>query len=113
MQGIRRFPLLLLLALISFRASSPACAGQFKRITIDGSFADWAGISPLYEDAEDATDAFDFSQIYIANDENYLYIRVKIYQRRTYSSFHHQVVIDADADRSTGHSWAGVGSELM
>src|SRR5262245_33476687 len=108
-------PRLLLPGLISSAicGSLPTQAGQFKRITIDGSFADWAGVSPLYEDPEDATDSFDFKEIYVTNDENYLYVRAKLHQARDYGSFHHQVVIDADADLATGHAWVGVGSELL
>jgi hypothetical protein len=33
-----------------------AWAGDFKHITIDGLFDDWAGVPPAFEDSADATD---------------------------------------------------------
>lgn len=88
-------------------------AGHFKRITIDGSFTDWAGVPPAYVDAEDAPDSWDYKEIYVANDDQFLYLRVQLYAARDYGAFHHQVMIDADANTGTGHPWAGVGSELF
>ncbi len=90
-----------------------AYGGQFKRITIDGNFNDWAGVAPAAVDAEDASGTLDFKEIYLANDEDYLYVRVKLYSEIDYSKFHHHVFIDADADPGTGFSIAGIGSELM
>ena len=88
-------------------------AGQFKRITIDGSFDDWAGVAPAYLDVEDAVGQFDFNEVYVANDDQYLYVRVKLHAQADYGTFHHHVLIDADADSATGHPRLAVGSELM
>jgi hypothetical protein len=88
-------------------------AGQFKRITIDGSFEDWAGVAPAAVDPEDASGQFDFKEVYIANDDQYLYVRVKLYAPADYGAFHHHVLIDADANTATGSPRLGVGSELM
>ncbi len=88
-------------------------AGQFKRITIDGSFEDWAGVAPAAVDAEDATGLFDFKELYVANDDQYLYVRVKLHAPADYGSFNHHVLIDADANVGTGHGRLGIGSEFM
>ena len=90
-----------------------AHAGDFKRITIDGAFEDWAGVAPLAIDPEDASGLFDIKELYVANDDQYLYVRVKLYAPADYSAFHHHVLIDSDADVTTGNPRLGVGSELM
>jgi hypothetical protein len=59
---------------------SATSAGTFKRITIDGSFADWIGVPVAATDNEgDALKGFDLKEIYVANDDQYLYFRVVIY----------------------------------
>ncbi len=88
-------------------------AGTFKRITIDGSFEDWAGVPPAVVDAEDAPGQFDLKEVYVANDDQYLYVRIKIHAEADYGAFHHHVLIDADASTATGHPRLNVGSELM
>src|SRR5262249_28070266 len=65
------------LLLASFAVT--AQAGTFKRISIDGSFSDWAGVPSAYNDASETTAGADFRQVYLANDERYLYIRFTLY----------------------------------
>jgi hypothetical protein len=85
---------------------SVASAGTFKRITIDGSFADWAGVPVAATDDEgDALAGFDLREIYVANDDQYLYFMVKIHPSSTnanYDGFHHHFYIDSDNDPGTG-----------
>lgn len=90
-----------------------AAGGQFKRIAIDGNFGDWAGVAPAVVDAEGDSTSLDFREVYVANDEDYLYVRVKFYTGINYGAFQHHVFIDADADPATGYSVAGLGSEFM
>ncbi len=90
-----------------------ATGGQFKRITIDGDFADWAGVAPAVLDAEADSTSLDFREVYLANDEDYLYVRVKVFGATEYGAFQHHVFIDADANPATGYSVAGLGSEFM
>ncbi|MHB9009286.1 MAG: DOMON domain-containing protein, partial [Limisphaerales bacterium] len=92
--------------------SASSQAGTFKRIVIDGSFDDWAGVPVLATDDEDAPESFDFRDVYVANDEEYLYLSATLYAPADYASFNHQVIIDTDQDPGTGHPWAGVGSEF-
>lgn len=93
--------------------TSPAVGGQFKRITIDGDFGDWAGVAPAAADTEGDSSSLDFREVYVANDDDYLYVRVKLYGEINYSAFQHHVFIDADANPATGLSIGGIGSELM
>jgi hypothetical protein len=91
---------------LAFITLSVASAGTFKRITIDGSFADWVGVPAAATDDEgDALYGFDLREVYAANDDQYLYFMVKIYPSSTnanYSEFHHHFYIDSDNDPSTG-----------
>ncbi|MDH7501345.1 MAG: immunoglobulin domain-containing protein [Verrucomicrobiota bacterium] len=88
-------------------------AGHFKRITIDGSFADWAGVPVAAVDDEEVPGQYDFKELYVANDDQYVYIRVRLHAPSDYTAWHHQVLIDSDADPGTGFAWLGVGSELL
>ncbi len=94
-----------------------ASAGTFKRITIDGSFADWAGVPVAATDDEgDALKGFDLREIYVANDDQYLYFRVKIHPASTnanYDQVHHQFFIDSDNDPGTGRGDLGLGAEMV
>jgi len=96
---------------------SVASAGTFKRITIDGSFADWAGVPVAATDDEgDALAGFDLREIYVANDDQYLYFMVKIYPSSTnanYDLVHHQFFIDSDNDPITGRADLGLGAEMV
>jgi hypothetical protein len=84
----------LCLALVTF---SEASAGTFKHITIDGSFADWAGVPVAATDDEGdmvagTLSGFDLREVYVANDDQHLYLRVVIYPSSTnadYGQFHH------------------------
>jgi hypothetical protein len=110
--------LALLLALLT---SSVTWAGTFKHITIDGSFADWAGVPVAATDdegdmVEGTLKGFDLREVYVANDEQYLYLRVVIYPSSTnpdYSKYHHHFYFDTDNDPGTGHGALGLGSEMM
>lgn len=88
-------------------------AGTYKPILIDGSFEDWAGVPVAFTDEEDAIGSFDFKEVQVANDENFLYVRATLYAAADYARFHHHIVIDGDNDPGTGYSWVGVGSELL
>jgi hypothetical protein len=98
-----------------------ASAGTFKHITIDGSFTDWAGVPVAATDDEadmvtGTLAGFDLREVYVANDEQYLYVRVVIYPSSTnanYSQFHHHFYIDSDNEVSTGHAAYGLGSEML
>ncbi len=106
--------LVLALATLTFTLAS---AGTFKRITIDGSFADWAGVPVAATDAEgDATAGWDLRELYVANDDQYLYVMVRIYPSSTvtdYGAVHHQFFIDGDNNAATGRADLGLGAEMV
>lgn len=95
-------------------ATAPALeAGTFKRITIDGQFTDWAGVPVAFADEADAPDAFDYKDVFVANDEQFLYVRATLHAPAPYPDFHHQILLDADNNAGTGHPWGGLGSEFF
>ena len=93
-----------------------ADAGTFKRIAIDGSFGDWAGVPASYNDSSETTAGADFHQVYIANDDQYLYIRFTLYAADTPFTSRNNIFIDADDNSGTGFhplGLAGFGSEML
>src|SRR5688572_25289496 len=81
-----------------------ATAGTFKSINIDGSFGDWAGVPLLHSDPADNPTSVDYSDIYVANDDNYLYIRFTLHESADASTFRQNIFIDADNNPATGYN---------
>src|SRR5213082_2783089 len=90
-----------------------ADAGDFKHITIDGSFNDWAGIQPVVIDPMDTTSSIDYAAVYIANDADYLYLRITLHVPGDPFTSRENIFIDADNDVATGCSFGGIGSEML
>jgi hypothetical protein len=91
-------------------------AGTYKHITIDGSFGDWAGIAPAFtRDAPDTTTSVAYKDIYVANDEDYLYIRFTLFAAADPFTSHENIFVDADNNTGTGYGVGGgrVGSEML
>ena len=94
--------------------TSGAFAGTFKHITIDGSFADWAGVPLAYSQVQDVTNVVAYQNLYIANDDNYLYVRFTIYGSPTnvFTSIQNYF-FNSDNNGGTGYPSHGVGSEML
>ncbi len=93
-----------------------AHAGTFKHINIDGDFGDWAGVPLAYTQAQDVTNAVAYKDIYVANDEDYLYIRFSIYAADNPFTAMQNIFINTDASTATGFQAGGggrVGWELL
>src|SRR5437667_5117693 len=88
-------------------------AGDFKHITIDGSFDDWAGIAPAFEDSSDTTNSIDYAAVYVANDADYLYLRFTLHAPGDPFTSRENMFIDADHDPATGFPVGGIGSEML
>ncbi|HWD20003.1 MAG TPA: hypothetical protein VHB20_12065 [Verrucomicrobiae bacterium] len=107
-----------ILALIAGAALSGQ-AQTFRHITIDGDTSDWNGIAPSYSDPQDSTNSLDYRDIYVANDEDYLYIRFTIYPSANATYMNQQLsynnlFIDTDNNYYTGFIAGGqIGSELL
>ena len=92
-----------------------AVPGTFKHITIDGSFADWTGVPLAYTATEGSTNAIQYENVYMANDESNLYIQVTLYTARpnAFENSFDNVFVDADNNPSTGFAVGGIGSEML
>ena len=98
--------------------SPDSTASPFRdsRITIDDSLADWAGVPVAATDDEGDASGYDLRELYVANDDRYLYLMVRIYPSSTitdYRQVHHQFFIDGDNDPSTGRADLGLGAEMV
>jgi len=106
-----------LAALFSTMALAAAAAdGTFKRITIDGSFADWAGVPIAWADPSETTAGADFRDVYVANDEQHLYIRFTLYTTDSPFTSRNNIFIDADNNSGSGFHPLGradFGSEML
>jgi hypothetical protein len=87
----------------------------FKHITIDGSFGDWTGVPVAYTAAAGATNAIQYENVYIANDQANLYVRCTLYAARpnAFANSFDNLFIDADNNPATGLSVGGIGSEMV
>src|SRR2546426_12540208 len=88
-------------------------AGDFKHIAIDGSFGDWAGVRPAFEDLSDTTNSIDYAAVYFANDADYLYLRFTLFAPGDPFTSRENIFIDADNDVATGFGVSGLGSEML
>jgi len=104
------------LAVLSF-ISVNASAVLFTTITIDGDTSDWAGVPVAASDPIDALpdSNHDFDQLWIANDENNLYVRFTLHAPSGADpfGFSNNYYFDTDANTGTGFPTFSVGSELL
>ncbi len=87
----------------------------YKKITVDGSFADWTGVPWAYQGAVDGN-TVNYLQVQFANDTNYLYGHVKLAAPYAlFSDYYSHLFVDADANVTTGYPVTGAsfGSEMM
>ena len=87
-------------------------ASTYKHIAIDGSFSDWAGVPVAHVDPQDQTEITDYKSIYVAHDNDFLYIRFTLHKPSDPTTFLHNIFIDTDNNTATGYG-GRVGSELL
>ena len=92
---------------------SSASAGTFKNVAVDGSFGDWAGVPLLETDPQDSPTTADYGDIYLANDDDYLYLRFTLYVAADPFTSIENIFIDADNNPGTGYASGGLGSEML
>lgn len=93
-----------------FYASALAHGGVWAPgIQIDGSFDDWDGQIPvLVTDPSGDGATRDVKAVYLANDGQYLYVRIESYNAASYSG-NDLTGIDGDNNTATGYNLFGVG----
>lgn len=84
-------------------------------IRIDGLFYDWGNLLPKYEDptGDNGNSPIDFTRMFIANDENYLFIRFDT-SAELILNINNSIVLylDWDGQPSTGYKIAGIGADV-
>ena len=50
-------------------------AADLVPIHLDGFFDDWAAVTPVHDDSNDNSGTVDFGRIWVANDQDFLFIR--------------------------------------
>ena len=101
-------PALLLLPALAGAASLP--------IQVDGRFTDWAASSPAATDpsGDAGSSGIDFTEITVANDQDWLYIRFNTTVDVQPDEGQNIVMaLDTDMNAGTGQSVAGLGAELI
>ncbi|WOO40713.1 hypothetical protein [Rubellicoccus peritrichatus] len=89
-----------------------ASAGTFKTITIDGDFSDWDGVPVFTTDITTlGTPPLGFTALSVANDDDFVYLRVQYDGSHLVNSGANQIFItlDNDNDANTGFNIFGLG----
>lgn len=100
-------------------SASQVHAGIYQSISIDGNTSDWTGIAPAYtdEDGVNNPSGVDFQSVYLANDANYLYIRITLQQPADPVTLGNTYIwLDNDNNPATGYHPFGnpnFGSSVM
>jgi len=109
----RKAPLFVLLVTLLVLAAGSAGA-ELAPIQLDGSFDDWAALSPLASDNPNDGGAVDFGDIWVANDQDYLYIRFETGgEVQPDEQQDLRLYVDTDLNASTGVGFGGIGAELV
>ena len=83
--------------------------GVFLNISVDGSVADWNGVSPLYTGTDDGH-AKEIQQIFLANDDTYFYVRVDFFRETNPNELGgFYLGFDNDSNSATGFNVYGQG----
>lgn len=86
---------------------------QSLPIFLDGRTDDWNVPVPTYIDAENDGISYDFKYISVTNDENFLFMKIKITPfLKLLEDNQIAVFIDGDNNSSTGYQINGIGAEL-
>ncbi len=100
---------------IAAMPGTSGATGNYRTITIDGAFSDWAGVPWAYQGSMD-TNPVNFADVQFANDTNYLYGHVKLFSPYAiFSDYYTHLFFDTDDNSQTGYQVGGAlfGSEMM
>lgn len=100
-------------ALCLLIASSPSF-GDFAPIELDGGFTDWSALAPDASDGSGDGGIVDFGQVWVANDEDHLFIRFETGGEVQPDEQQEMILyLDTDMDAGTGQSFGGIGADLV
>jgi len=90
-------------------------SAQTERILLDGYFQDWEQTGTAFSDSKnDGKFGFDYNQLKIFNDDNYLYINFDLGLEINLQETNDVVFyLDADDNPATGYVFDGIGAEMI
>lgn len=104
------------IAVLSFLFFITACSSPVVQIYMDGEFADWQRLSPIYKDPEgdQRSGKPDFGRLWITNDADYLYFRVEVGAEVNLQNDNDLALfLDSDDNPNTGSGINGIGADLI
>ncbi len=93
--------------------------GRFTTISMDGNLAEWQPGDVLYDDSEisdGSPDNSTYSEVSMANDQNYLYVGLQLKAAGSiFSDWLHTLYIDSDMNPATGfnNGWMSGGYDRL
>ncbi len=84
---------------------------QSDEIQMDGFFEDWQDFSYI-EKESNPSNSIDLIELSLSNDDNFLYLRIKLDREVLFQQSNIQVWIDADNNAGTGQNIRSMGSEF-
>lgn len=95
--------------------SSDSVASHAARIFVDGSFAEWKRLAPVYADptGDAPAGAPDLGRIWMAHDDQFLFLRVEVGKEINLQEGNQLTLyLDTDNNRATGRRARGLGAEV-
>ncbi len=89
---------------------------EMHRIYLDGDFADWEDLDPVWVDppGDGGASGIDFERIWAAEDEAFLYLRFEVGSEMLLQENNSLTLyIDGDDSPATGFPVGGIGAELL
>ena len=103
----------LMILTVGILTASPAAADLLP-IQLDGSFDDWGALAPLATDNSGDGGVVDFGKVWVANDQDYLYIRFETGgEVQPDEQQDIRLYLDTDMNAGTGTNFSGIGAELV
>jgi len=107
---------LALIGILLLPLLADAPRAELRQVYLDGRFDDWAGAPADWIDpaGDGGASGIDVQQIWVANDEDYLYVRIEVggdivlHDANLFTLY-----IDTDTDVSTGYSLGIMGADLV
>lgn len=103
-------------ALLLLALSTTSAFSQAARIFLEGEFSDWQNLPPLYQDLtnDHGPDQVDFYNLWVANDERYLFLRIQLGRFEVNLQDNNRIVLflDTDNNSATGLPFQEIGAEL-
>lgn len=102
-------------ALVVVLAAAGAALASPVRITVNGDYNDWTAVPVAFADpaGDNGTSVVDFRTVWIANDDDYVYLRFEVGNLTNLFSNTVRLYFDIDQSAATGWPVGGIGSDFV